>query len=240
VSQWAVEGAPDPAEAARAAIVDVSSHIEPTPLDIVANYVRGGVLFGRASEPGAVGWVRYPERAVIDRASAHVPKRVRTYQRRGEYELDWDADTGAIIRACQEGRNTWLTDRAVDLYEGVDRLGFLSALGAYRDGELIAGLWGLSVGRTFGLMSMFHREQGAGAIALAHLVDLVAEGERWDLLDCGLLNENFARYGAHSIPVSTFAERVACGLGPTLRTSTVQVAAHESLPSGAGSAAVRV
>jgi len=42
-------------------------------------------------------------------------------------------------------------------------------VGTYRDGRLVGGLWGLEIGRVFSIMSMFHLENHAGALALRRL-----------------------------------------------------------------------
>jgi leucyl/phenylalanyl-tRNA---protein transferase len=183
----------------------------PTAAEVVANYSRGLVLFGR---PGArrvkFEWRSFPKRAVITRETAKVPKRLRGMQRRGELEVRFDQDFEAIIRACQEGRAgwMWITPALIDVYTEARRLGFVTTVGTYRDGRLVGGLWGIGTGGAFGLMSMFHREDHAGSLAMAALVNaLVTEG-RWSLIDFGVMTENFARYGAREIPVAEFRELV--------------------------------
>ena len=172
----------------------------PTAPEVIANYTRGLVLFGRSGSRWApFEWRSFPLRAVITPETAKVPKRLRSIRRRGEIEVRFDDDFEAIIRCCQERRSTWITPRLIDIYREVHRLGFIATVGSYRDGQLVGGLWGIGVGRVFGMMSMFHREDHAGALALAALVDVVSSEGRWSLIDCGVLNQNFERYGAIEI-----------------------------------------
>ena len=46
---------------------------------------------------------------------------------------------------------------------------------AWRDGRLVGGLYGVSIGGLFAGESMFHRETDASKVALVALVDLLAE-----------------------------------------------------------------
>jgi leucyl/phenylalanyl-tRNA---protein transferase len=188
----------------------------PTTPEVVGNYARGLVLFGR---PGArrvkFEWRTFPTRAVITTQTANVPRRLRGIQRRGDLEVRRDQDFEAIIRACQEGRAgwMWITPALIDVYREAHRLGFVSTVGTYRDGQLVGGLWGIGVGGAFGLMSMFHREDHAGSLAMAALVGALLTEGRWSVIDFGEMTQNFARYGATEIPVAEFCELVRSNAG---------------------------
>jgi|HubBroStandDraft_1064217.scaffolds.fasta_scaffold19411_4 leucyl/phenylalanyl-tRNA---protein transferase len=188
----------------------------PTASEVVANYTRGLVLFGR---PGArrvkFEWRSFPMRAVMTKQTARVPKRLRGIQRRGELEVRFDQDFEAIIRACQEGRAgwMWITPALIDVYRELRSLGFVSTVGTYRDGQLVGGLWGIGIGGAFGLMSMFHRENHAGSLAMAALVNAVLTEGRWSVIDVGAMTANFARYGATEIPVAEFCELLHSSAG---------------------------
>ena len=114
---------------------------QPAPSEVVANYARGWVLFGIPDNRiASLEWRSFPRRAVITPETARVPKRLRTIQRRGELELRFDQDFEKIMRACQDGRTGWLTPDAMDAYRRVHALGFISTVGAYRDGKKVSAL----------------------------------------------------------------------------------------------------
>ena len=129
-----------------------------------------------------------------------MPKRLRSIQRRQDLVVRYDEDFEAIVGHCRDGRSGWLTDQAVDAYRSLYELGFVSTVGTYRDGRLVGGMWGIAVGRVFGLMSMFHLENHAGSLALAAVADCSRDGERWSLVDCGELKDNSKRYWARRDP----------------------------------------
>ncbi len=185
---------------------------KPTASEVIANYSRGWLLFG-LRRVSRFEWRRLDNRAVITADTAKVPKRLRSIRRKLDLEIRFGQDHSAIIEGCQEGRQGWITQDVADVYREVHELGFLSTVGAYKDGELVGGFWGPAVGGTFGIMSMFHRVDHAGALALAAMTEAVSRGE-WSMLDCGLLNENFRRYGAYEISTPDFCDRVWRGMVP--------------------------
>lgn len=181
----------------------------PSASEIVSQYTSGWVLFGVPHAASSrLEWRRFPRRAVITRETVHVPKRLRSVQRRGELELRYGEDFDAILEHCREGRDGWLTEEAVAAYRSLHDLGFVATVATYRDDRLVGGMWGIAIGEVLGIMSMFHLEDHAGALALAAVADKVAAGERWSLVDCGVLNENFKRYGAYEVTNDEFCELV--------------------------------
>lgn len=183
----------------------------PTAAEVVANYSRGLILQGRpGSRRVPFLWRSFPARAVITSQTAKVPKgKVRAIRRRGELEVRFDQDFEEIIHSCRDGRVSWITPGLIDVYRELHRLGFVATVGTYRDGRLVGGFWGIGIGRVFSIMSMFHREDHAGALALAALVDLVSGDDRWSVIDCGgSVTRHFAMYGANQISEQQFCELV--------------------------------
>lgn len=181
----------------------------PSASEIVANYARGWLLFGTSFQDfHGLKWHRFPQRAVITQESVRVPKRMRDLQHRLKLEVRFDEDFEAIVAYCREGRSGWLSEDVVRAYRGVYDLGFITTVGTYRDGCLIGGMWGMTVGRTFGIQSMFHLEDHAGSLALTAVAEKVVAGDRWSIVDSVLSNDHFRRFGAYEVPTETFCELV--------------------------------
>lgn len=181
----------------------------PTAPEVISNYIRGLVLFGRSDARWVkFEWRSFPARAVITPETANVPKNLCRVRRRGEMEIRFDQDFEGIIHSCQEGRAgwMWITPALIDIYREVRGLGFVRTVGTYRDGRLVGGLWGIGIGRVFGVMSMFHREDNAGSLAVAALVDAVSDDGPWSVIDVGMLTPNFEMYGAREISLAHFRE----------------------------------
>ena len=82
-------------------------------------------------------------------------------------------------------------------------LGFAHSAEAWEGGELVGGLYGVSLGAAFFGESMFALRPDASKVALVRLVDqLVA----WDfeLLDCQMETPHLARFGATPWPRPRF------------------------------------
>jgi leucyl/phenylalanyl-tRNA--protein transferase len=216
VGLWAARLASQPEQAAAEIARRVSSLAARTPAEVVGNYARGYLLFGRATgplEPNGFEWSRFPRRAIITAETARVPKRLRTIQRRGELEVRYNTDFYEIIRHCRaQHGGGWITPELIDVYHEVYRRGFAGSVATYRDGQLAGGFWGVGVGGVLSIMSMFHLEDHAGALALAAVADSLSGGGPWSVIDCIELNPNFARYGFSEIPIQKFEELVLEGL----------------------------
>ena len=66
------------------------------------------------------------------------------------------------------------------------------------DGDLVGGLYGVSLGRAFFGESMFHRARDASKVALVHLVArLIAGG--FVLLDTQFVTEHLRTFGAMEV-----------------------------------------
>jgi len=57
-------------------------------------------------------------------------------------------------------------------------------------------------------MSMFHRENNAGTLALGALVDIASADGRWAAIDCGAMLPHFKLYGAREITREQFCELI--------------------------------
>ena len=192
-----------------------SSLVPPAPVDIVGNYVRGLILEGTPeSSLFETSWVNDSTRGVVTAETVRIPSRLRAVQRRLGYETRFDEDFAEIIWSCRRNEGSWLTPQVIGLYEKLHALGFVPTVGTYSDGKLIGGLWGLQVGRTFGIMSVFHHADHAGTIAQVAVLDQIGPEGRWDVVDCGTLKKHYARFGFHEIPAEAFCELVLRGAAP--------------------------
>jgi leucyl/phenylalanyl-tRNA--protein transferase len=84
----------------------------------------------------------------------------------------------AVLRPGQSG--TWITPQIVDAYTDLHRLGYAHSVEAWREGELVGGLYGVAIGRVFFGESMFALEADASKVALVHLVAILRGTRRTD------------------------------------------------------------
>jgi leucyl/phenylalanyl-tRNA--protein transferase len=111
------------------------------------------------------------------------------------------------MRACaapRAGQNgTWIQEEIIAAYKRLYDVGLAHSVETWMEGELVGGLYGVSLGRMFYGESMFSRQSDASKIAIAHLV---AQFKRWNfgMIDCQMNTPHLASLGAREIPRSEF------------------------------------
>jgi leucyl/phenylalanyl-tRNA--protein transferase len=167
-------------------------------------------------------WHSPDPRMVLLARELHVGRSLVKEIRRGTYEIRLDTTFRAVIEYCatvprpdQDG--TWLTDEMIEAYVELHRLGLAHSAEAWKDGQLVGGLYGVSLGTAFFGESMFAHAPDASKIAF---VTLVRQLERWgiDLIDCQVKTKHLSRFGATEWPRARFLEALKAALtGPTRR-----------------------
>lgn len=145
-------------------------------------------------------WFSPDPRWVIVPAQLHVPRRLARGLRSGRYEVRLDTAFAQVIRGCaaaprpgQDG--TWITAEMIAAYERLHALGFAHSAEAFRGGELVGGVYGVSLGGAFVGESMFTRAPDASKTALVTLIEQLAAWE-FTIFDCQTHTPHVERLGA--------------------------------------------
>lgn len=170
---------------------------------LLAAYASGMFPMAESAGDREVFWVRPETRGVIPLDAFHVPRTLAKSVRRGIFDIAFDTDFDAVIAGCaesNEGRpSTWINQTIREAYGTLFRLGHCHTVEARRDGRLVGGLYGVSLGRAFFGESMFSRQTDASKVCLVHLVErLKARG--FTLLDTQFTTEHLKRFGAIDMP----------------------------------------
>ena len=195
-----------------------ASHL--TPDILLRAYAAGLFPMAESAEDPDIFWVEPEVRGVIPLDEFHVPKRLRRTIRRAPYEIRVNTAFEAVMRGCAApgpGRpSTWINETIFELYSSLNRLGHAHSVEAWRDGELVGGLYGVSLRAAFFGESMFSRATDSSKICLAHLVErLNARGFR--LLDTQFTTEHLKMFGAIDVPRDEYEALLAEALeGPEI------------------------
>ena len=166
-------------------------------------YASGVFPMAESADDPEVFWVRPEARGVIPLDAFHVPKSLAKTIRQGRFEIRYDHDFAGVIDGCAEtgeGRaSTWINAPIREAYLDLHRRGHCHSVEAWRDGRLVGGLYGVSLGRAFFGESMFSRERDASKVCLAHLVERVRR-QGFVLLDTQFTTEHLKRFGAIDVP----------------------------------------
>jgi len=176
--------------------------------------------------------VLFPERLKISRS-------LRKTLKKRPFVITFDRAFAEVVRLCAETRpgGTWITPEMRDAYIALHRLGHAHSVEAWREGRLVGGLYGVSVGRLFSGESMFHLLPDASKVAFVHFVRWL---QAWDyaLIDCQVETGHLKRFGAEPIPRHRFLaflrELRDQAPSPKAWREPVQVAPSRDPPRGAG------
>ena len=105
----------------------------------------------------------------------------------------------------------------VDAYVALHEMGVAHSVESWREGQLVGGAYGVSLGAAFFGESMFALETDASKVAFVTLVERL---ETWNfrLVDCQVQTDHLTRFGAKAWPRRRFLEV----LGGVLRAPTVE------------------
>lgn len=118
-------------------------------------------------------------------------------------------------RPGQEG--TWITQEVIDSYTYLHKLGVAHSVEVWHQGQLVGGLYGVSLGKMFFGESMFSSMSNASKTGFIHLVHSLREMD-FDLIDCQIYNDHLGSLGAELIPRRDFLDTLARSLdSDTLR-----------------------
>ncbi len=138
----------------------------------------------------------------------------------GYWSLTLDQGFSRVMRACaapREGQSgSWITEDIISAYTGLHQRGFAHSIEVWecldtpscaQAPELVAGLYGVAIGKMFFGESMFTLRTDASKLALLTLVrSLVRMG--FTMLDCQQNTRHLASLGASEISRAVFLERI--------------------------------
>ena len=174
------------------------------PPDLLLKAYASGVfpMAESAADP-EVFWVRPETRGIIPLDAFHVSRSLRKIVRQARFDIRYDFDFEGVIDGCAESRtgrdSTWINRPIREAYGELFRRGNCHTVEAWREGTLVGGLYGVSLGRAFFGESMFSRERDASKVCLVHLVARLAE-RGFVLLDTQFTTDHLKTFGAVDVP----------------------------------------
>lgn len=170
-------------------------------------YAIGVFPMADSRDARSVHWVEPRQRAILPLTGFHLSRSLRKRLLSGAFETTADGDFAGVVAKCAEAADdrpdTWINapiEHAVNLLHARGRA---HSIETWRNGVLVGGLYGISLGRAFFGESMFSRATDASKVALAHLVARLRAGG-FTLLDCQFLTPHLASLGAVEIEQSAY------------------------------------
>ena len=144
--------------------------------------------------------VLFPERLKVTRS-------LQKTLRKQLFVIHYNRSFAQVMAACAAPRSaqrgTWISPDMLSAYTNLHQLGWAHSVEAWRDNELVGGLYGVAIGRVFFGESMFHRETDASKVVF---VELVRQLQSWgyELIDCQVSSPHLLSLGAEEIPRAEF------------------------------------
>lgn len=161
---------PDPKQVFRGGVAGICADLKGETL--MAAYARGLFPFCHV---GPQKWLAPEERMVLFFEEFDMERNLRRRLRNNHFDVTFDRDFGGVIRGCAElrpGRTplTWITPAIIDAYCALHEAGHAHSVEVWdKEGNLVGGAYGVSVGRVFFTESQFNRVRDAAKVGFAVL-----------------------------------------------------------------------
>ena len=129
--------------------------------------------------------------------------------RKNHFELSINRVFVEVINACANRgeEDTWISSEIKSVYTELHEKGWAHSFEVWHKGELVGGLYGVSIGKVFFGESMFHTMTDASKIALVFLVEFLRE-QHFEMIDCQYLNPHLLQFGAYEVSQVVFLEEL--------------------------------
>lgn len=221
---------PHPSLATEDGLLAVGGDLSPERMLLA--YANG--IFPWYSEGRPLMWWCPRPRLILQPQDLRVGRTLRKTIKRRRYRITCDQAFDRVMAACadvprpdQDG--TWITADLTEAFAELHRRGVAHSIEAWEDDELVGGLYGLALGRIFFGESMFALRPDASKVAFVHLVRQLAAWD-FDLVDCQVVTDHLTRFGAETIELDAFLDRLEAGVGAPTRLGPWQ---FDALADGA-------
>jgi leucyl/phenylalanyl-tRNA--protein transferase len=160
-------------------------------------------IFPWYSEGEPIVWYAPNPRFVLFPEKLKVSKSMKQVLKQGRLVVSLDTDFRGVITQCQQTKRdgqggTWITEEMLEAYCALHERGFAHSVEVRQDGELVGGLYGVSLGRIFFGESMFAHVSNASKTGFITLVgELQKRG--FQLIDSQVYTAHLESLGGESI-----------------------------------------
>ncbi len=209
---------PDPEEADDSGLLAVGGDLSVERLKLA--YSKG--IFPWYEEGMPVLWwspdprmVLFPDKMIVSHSLKQTLKKelfTVTYDTCFEEVIDQCSSTP---RAMQEG--TWITREMKSAYIRLHKAGYAHSAETWHNGQLVGGLYGVSIGRAFFGESMFHRMTNASKVALYFFLEKL-RAMNFQIIDAQVYTNHLESLGGELIPRNKFMELLKKAINDTSLT----------------------
>jgi len=167
-------------------------------------------IFPWYNEEEPICWWCPDPRFVLFPKELKISKSMQTVLNNGSFRFTINKAFNKVIANCKtvtrkEQEGTWIQPEVIEAYTKLHQLGFAISAEAWKDGELVGGLYGVLLGKIFFGESMFSTQNNASKFAFINFVrHLQKQGIQ--LIDCQVYTAHLESLGARMIDRKLFSE----------------------------------
>ena len=206
---------------------------ELTPDILLRAYAMGIFPMSDGRNDPEIHWIDPRRRGVLPLDGFHISRSLAKRLRSGRFHATTDTAFEAVVEACAERDETWISQRIQRLYLQLHQLGHAHSVEIWDGSALVGGVYGVALGAAFFGESMFSRATDASKVALAHAVSRLRAGG-FMLFDTQFLTPHLASLGGKEIPRAEYHRLLAVALSGT---ATFDPPGYSFSVSSAGSSA---
>lgn len=186
-----------------------------SPQILLNAYCEGVFPMAHPEEDGRIYWYDPDPRTIIPLDGFHVPRSLKRTLRKGVFEVRFNHAFRAVMLGCAEpapGRErTWISDELIELYTALHTYGYAQSCETYLDGDLVGGVYGVSIRGLFAGESMFSRVTDSSKVALVSLLTALREAG-YRLFDTQFTTAHLQTFGATEIARAQYKRRLEVAL----------------------------
>jgi len=171
---------------------------------LVRLYQKG--WFPMAEQDGDIRLHRPARRAVFDLERLRPDATTERHLRTGRYSITVDQAFEAVMRGCAARPETWIDERLIEAYTALHRMGKAHSVEVLREGDLVGGIYGVSLGAAFFGESLFG-VNNAGKVAFYAMAARLRNAGCL-LFDTQYINDFTRSLGAIEIDAADFDRRL--------------------------------
>ena len=178
-----------------------------TPEILIRAYSMGIFPMSESRNDPSTFWVDPKMRCILPLEDFHISHSLKKTVRKGKFNVSFDTDFHTVIVACAEtprsDKGTWINDQIINAFTELHQLGLAHSVECRLDGNLVGGLYGVSLNGLFCGESMFSHARDASKVALVHLVARMKQCQLC-LLDTQFITDHLKVFGAREIPAQDY------------------------------------
>lgn len=171
-------------------------------------YAMGVFPMAESRESAVIRWIDPTRRTHMPLDGFHVSQSLRRHIRRMDPQVTLNACFDAVVSHCADRPETWINAEIQAAYLALHHLGHAHSVEVWDQGQLIGGVYGVSLGAAFFGESMFSQATDGSKMALTFLVHRLRAGG-FRLFDVQFMTAHLQSLGAEELPRAEYRRRLA-------------------------------